>query len=252
MKLQTKIYGCHSRDEMIEAYKKELGNDLDIIYDDRENGGNAYYTIRKALLSPINEDTTHLLALPDDMQLCNNFLEKLEFIVNKFPKKIICLYPCHFNALKRVYSTPYHRVMTLAACGLVFPVQIIKEMIDWIDSCYTKYKGFTVDNLIDDTAMQAWATDYSVDMITTIPALVQHIGDNSLLGDFPIRRTNYFIDDLTEEQLKDVDWNSDEIMQWRYGSAFLLPGMGIQGIPLVSDNTRTTTFRYSSLGNTFI
>ena len=36
MKLQTKIYGCHSRDEMIEAYKKELGNDLDIIYDDRE------------------------------------------------------------------------------------------------------------------------------------------------------------------------------------------------------------------------
>lgn len=254
MKLQTKIYGCHSRDKMIEDYKKELGGNLDITYDDRENGGNAYYTIRKALLSPINEDTTHLLVLPDDMQLCNNFLEKLEFIVNKFPKKIISLYPCFCNSLGHIYNTPYHRVVILAAGGLVFPVQIIKEMIEWIDNCYTKYTRLSSDTLIDDVAIQAWAKDYSVDMITIIPALVQHIGDNSLLGDFPIRKTNFFIDDLTEEQLKDVDWNSNDILQWKYNNSnvFPLPGTKVEKIPLIPDNTRIITFRYSSLGNTFI
>ena len=52
MKLQTKIYGCHSRDEMIEAYKKELGNDLDITYDDRENGGKCLLYNPKSSIKP--------------------------------------------------------------------------------------------------------------------------------------------------------------------------------------------------------
>ena len=213
--VNIKIYGCHVRDENINKCKEVLFlSDSDIVYDDRPNGGNAYYTFRKALLEPVPEGVTHRLVLPDDMQLCSNFKERLDKLVDKFPRKVIELYPFDYNFMDELKSTPYFRVITLAACGIVFPVKIINEMIEWIDNCYTKYTNHTVENLIDDIAVQTWCDDFRVDTITTLPALVQHIGDVSLLGDFPVRRTKWFIDDLSEEEILKVNWDSDEIKEY--------------------------------------
>ena len=242
-----KIYGCHSRDENINLCKGILNlKDSDIVYDDRPTGGNAYYTFRKALLEPVPKGVTHRLVLPDDMQLCEGFQDKLEFLIDKFPKKVIELYPFDYNFLEGINPNPYYRVITLAACGIVFPVQIIKEMIDWIDTKYTKFKNTTVDVLIDDTAVQTWCNDYSVDVITTVPSIVQHIGDKSLLGDFPIRRTNYFWDDMSQEQKDSLDWNSDKIQE------FHCIGISKGGKPIFSEySIKYLGRKVSSLGDTF-
>ena len=246
--LDIKIYGCHVRDENIHLCQQALNlSDSDIVYEDRPNGGNAYYTFRRALLEPVPEGVTHRLVLPDDMKLCSNFLERLTFLVNKFPKKVIELYPFDYNFMENLGYTPYYRVITLAACGIVFPVQIIKEMVEWIDNCYTKYTGYTVDNLIDDMAVQAWCNDYRVDMITTLPSLVQHIGDVSLLGDFPVRRTKWFLDDMSEEDLEKINWSSDKIREFH-----LIPIDLFNNIKTFEEITITNySKKRSSLGDTF-
>lgn len=249
--VDIKIYGCHSRDAFIEKYKETINLDsTDIIYDDRPNGGNAYYTFRKALLQPVEEGVTHRLILPDDMQLCEGFKERLNFLVSKFPKKVLELFPFGYNALDSLSEkTPYYRTFAPSACGLVFPVQIINEMIDWIDNKYTLYHNTTVEQVIDDTAVMAWCQEFSVDMITTIPALVQHLGDDSLLGDFPIRRTNFFIEDMPEDTRAKINWESDEIKEYHPHPKKRLPD-GSYEFRLVEQTVTILNPQYSSLGIT--
>ena len=250
-KLDMKIYGCHIRDNFINNYKKTLTlKDSDIIYDDRPNGGNAYYTFRKALLQPVEEGVTHRLMLPDDMQLCEGFMDRLRFIVDKFPKKVLELFPFGYNKLTEIPGkTPYYRTFAPAACGLVFPVQIINEMIDWIDNKYTLYNNVTVDQIIDDSAVLSWCQKFSVDMITIVPALVQHLGDISLLGDFPIRRTNFFLDDMPEDVKANINWDSNEIKEYHPYPGKRLPN-GSYEFRLVEQTTTILNPQYSSLGIT--
>lgn len=260
--LDIKIYGCHSRDENIKKCMSILNlKDSDIVYDDRPKGGNAYYTFKKALTQPLEEGITHRLVLPDDMQLCEGFKERLDFIVNKFPKKIIELFPFGYEALPPLpVETPYYRTFAPSACGLVFPVQIIKEMIDWIESDYLAKTHLTVDNVIDDVAVLDWCKNFSMDMLTTIPSLVQHIGDISLLGDFPVRRTKFFYDDLTEEQKNLVNWENAKIKELhpipnRYTKTHRTPfkdknGNTLYPFDLSESKIRIVNAKQSSLGNT--
>lgn len=260
--LDIKIYGCHSRDENIKKCKDVLNlKDSDIIYDDRPKGGNAYYTFKKALTQPLEEGITHRLVLPDDMQLCEGFEEKLNFFVNKFPKKVLELFPFGYEALPFLpKDTPYLRTFAPSACGLVFPVQIINEMISWIESEYLAKTYLTVDTIIDDTAVMDWCGNFSMDMITTAPSLVQHIGDTSLLGDFPVRRTRFFYDDLTEDQKRSINWESDKIREYhpilnRYSRMHRTPFKDEDGnicypFDLQEMKVRHLNAKQSSLGNT--
>lgn len=253
--LKIRLYGTHKRDENIIKCKSQLGLfDEDIFYDDRPNGGNAWYTHKKALVAPLDEKYTHLLTLPDDMELCSNFLERCNFLVEHFPKKIIVLFPFDFNQLSVDYlGTPYYRVVTPSACGIIFPVKIINEMVKWIDGAYTKDKHLTQETIIDDTAIQYWCKNFSVDMVTTIPSLVQHIGDVSLLGDFPVRRTNKFIEDLPKETVDKINWDTKEILEYKvmFGNPLGFNSKEKGKLYLVKNPPKILNPVYSSLGNTF-
>ena len=255
MQLASRLYGMHVRDEHLLKCKNILGlSDEDIFYDDRPNGGNAWYTHRKALVAPLDEKYTHLLTLPDDIELCSNFVERCEDLINRFPKKIIPLFSMDYNSLDLDYTqSPYYRTITPFACGMIFPTKIIKEMVNWIDNAYIYHHNCTPETVIDDTAIQFWCENFSVDMITTVPSLVQHIGDVSLLGDFPVRRTNKFIEDLPKETVDKINWDTKEILEYNvmFGNPLDFNSKEKGELYLVKNPPKILNPVYSSLGNTF-
>lgn len=200
-----KIYGMHSRDEMIYNLQNQLDiKDSDVYYDDRPNGGLALYTAKKAWLSPIEPGETHRVVFPDDVEVCDNFKSICEQITTTHPDKIISLFcfegiteNSRFNNL----STPYLESKFVIGIGLIIPVEYIKPCFDWIKKTYD-------DNIADDIGIQHWAKYNNVKVITTIPSLVQHLGDDSILTpNMPIRRSKYF------EKNPSGDWANTEISQ---------------------------------------
>lgn len=89
-------------------------------------------------------------------------------------------------------------------------------------------------------------------MVTTVPSFVQHIGDDSLLGDFPIRRTNKFIEDLPKETVDKINWDTKEILEYKWYFCNPLESDSKAGILYKVENpSRILNPVYSSLGNTF-
>lgn len=206
LKIDTKIYGSLKRENLLKSLQKQLNLPRsEIFLDDRPNGGNAYYTAKKAWLAPVEEGITHRLAFPDDMKICNNFYEILYQIVKTHPEKIISLYPPSIYYKKewaKFLKTPYIYPISLAGCGVVMPIEYIEPMFKWIDKTYAD----KIDTIADDTAMENWAKKEGIKVISTVPSLVQHMGDVSLEDPSrPIRRTPFF-----EENPK-ADWSNPNI-----------------------------------------
>lgn len=207
-KLDIKIYGIHKRDNWINSQKKELSLfDNDIIYDDRPNGGKAIYACEKAWKQPIPEGVTHRLVFPDDMITCDNFVEIVTKIINTHPTCIIALFP---NAYRKIENdeifknlkSPYLKGKGFAGCGIIMPVEYIEPCFSWLHKIYRD----SFLNQIDDQAMYKWIKETNKNVINTCPALVQHIGDNSVLTpNAEVRRTAWFKQKINNNE---VQWDS--------------------------------------------
>lgn len=202
IKIITKIYGVESRRDMINATAEKLSiSEENIFLDDRPNGGSAIYTAKKAYLSD-HGSATHGIFLQDDIEVCDNFLDICYQIIETHPDKIISLFPYDYQ--KEYYrlenlNTPYVNVYTLSACGIIMPIKYIKPCFDWIKLTFD-------DNIADDTSINLWADANKVNVITTIPALIQHIGDDSIIcPDCFIRRTVYYRKNPV------ADWSNKEV-----------------------------------------
>ena len=207
MKTDVHIYGVHARDSMISAIVAKLNiPSVNVHYDDRSNGGGTLYTAKKAWLAPIPEGVTHRIALQDDVEVCDHFLDIAEQIVVAHPKSIISLFPFdfmrRFSALEEC-DTPYFEPCTLSACGIIMP-------IDYIQPCFNYIKQRYNDACDDDYGIRDWARYNGVQILTTIPALIQHLGDDSIANKgSPIRRTVYY------EQNPKANWASQKVMQYQ-------------------------------------
>lgn len=205
-KIDYRIYGTHSRDEMISEEVKALEGNCKVYYDDGDSSKDpiqrCLHTCKKSFTDKWEDDVTHICALQDDVLLCNGFTNIMEQIVSTHPDKIICLFP--FDHLKRnTYTdnlvTPYIRVTINSNVGTIIPVQYINECFEYVSK---KIKHVPSESL----CMKYYADSHGIEIITTIPSTVQHIGDSSIL--FPnakIRRTPYF--DMNPK----ADWSCTEI-----------------------------------------
>lgn len=207
MNLDVHIYGVHARDNMIAETVNKLGLDTNCVhYDDRPNGGLMMYTAKKAWLAPISNDITHRIALADDVEICNGFLEISKQIAEVHPKSIVSFFPYEFmqkNPQIENLDTPYFKVHILSGCAIMMPVEYIKPCFEYVKEEFN-------DVCADDEGIQAWADANGVQILTTIPALIQHIGDESIAnkGCF-IRRTVYY----TENPI--VNWHNKKIVEYR-------------------------------------
>jgi hypothetical protein len=198
-----KIYGVPKRNENIEKLaSKLLLSDSDIFYDDRPNGGNALYTALKVYNAPCSPDLTHRIVLQDDIEICNNFRDICNNIIATHPDKIIMLFPVD-NAIEdgvdlcELNNTPYLEASMPSGCGYILPVQHMKNFAKAVHK-----------DAIEDVALFGWARKNNILILNTVPALIQHIGDESIIyKKAPIRRTRYF------EENPIANWKSKIIIQ---------------------------------------
>lgn len=207
MSIDVHIYGVHARESMIRNTKCKLGiPDECIHYDDRPNGGWMIYTAKKAWLAPIPKGFSHRIALADDVEVCDGFMDICKQIAETHPRHIILFFPYEFmsrNPQIEGLDTPYFKAHILSGCGIMMPVEYIEPCFDFIREKFN-------DECLDDFAIQTWAQAVGVPILTTVPALLQHIGNESIAnkGCF-IRRTVYY-DEHTE-----ANWSSKKIMDYR-------------------------------------
>ena len=206
IKIDVQIYGVHDRDEMIANTVNKLGlGDECVHYDDRPGGGMMMYTAKKAWLAPLRDGQTHRVALADDVLVCEDFWNICEQIANAHPTKIISLFP--YEYMHRVpqiegHPTPYVRANILSGCAIMMPVEYIKP-------CFEYVKAVFDDNCADDEGIQAWADHNNIPIITTIPSLVQHIGDISIANKgCQIRRTVYY------EERPTANWGCEKVLRY--------------------------------------
>ena len=207
MNIDIHIYGVHARDDMIAATTSKLGLASDYIhYDDRPNGGLMMYTAKKAWLSPVSKGITHRICLSDDTEVCDDFLSIATKIAEAHPKSIISFFPYEFMRKTpevEGLDTPYLKCHILSGCGIMMP-------IEYIEPCFKYVKEHFNDTCDDDWGIQQWAKSASIEILTTIPACVQHIGDESIAnkGCF-IRRTVYY------EEKPVANWETKKVMEYR-------------------------------------
>jgi hypothetical protein len=203
MKIDIHIIGVCARQENINKTLKALNLSEDIVsYDDRPNGGACLYNAKKVYRRPVPEGVTHRVIIADDVQVCNNFIDICTQIVETHPDKLIGLFP-FFNMKKSDYAdnlkTPYVEAMLAAGMGMIIPVEHLDKCTAWIEH-------HLPEDYPEDLAVSMWCSIHKVPIINTIPAVIQHIGDDSILTPgAPIRRTVYFSEDPV------ADWTCKEV-----------------------------------------
>lgn len=176
-----KIMAHPSRRHHVLKMLDALGADEDIVvYDDRTVGGDAMYTARMAWLSPFSENTTHRLVLQDDVLLCDNFLDIVSNIVNTASNKVISLFDTIPSDLVKKKPCCYVRCNNLCGVAIIMPRIYIQDCWEWIDA----HHG---DCLCDDLMISEYCRKHGIPTYTTIPSIVQHIGDTELSSLLPAR-----------------------------------------------------------------
>lgn len=172
--IDIKIMAHPSRRDNVLKILKQLNMEENIvIYDNREIGGDALYTARKAWLSPLPSDKTHRLVLQDDILLCDNFLNIVSDIINTMKDKVISLFNLVPIEMVKNKQCCYMKYETLSGCAIIMPAIYIQECWRWIDDNSGGRKQ-------DDLLIADYCKKHNIDMFTTIPTIVQHLGDTEL------------------------------------------------------------------------
>lgn len=148
---------------------KSLGMNKSIVcWDDRPNGGDAWYTARKAWGAPITNNYTHRLVLQDDVQLCEDFIKHVTAIADRHTTHAVTLinflqpkkYPNH-------RGTPYYKVDVMVGCAIMLPVNIIGDLLKWCDE--------STDEILkphDDLMISKYCREHNILMVATLPSVL--------------------------------------------------------------------------------
>ena len=211
-KFDIHIYGMHSRDEMISKTVLKLGLSYDNVhYDDRPNGGAMLYTAKKAWFAPVGEDVTHRIALADDVEVCDGFLEICKQIIDTHPNDIISLFPSDFvlktPAIEGI-DTPYIETKKLAGCAIIMPVKYINPCFDYIRTIFN-------DECDDEIGITSFALNSGIRILTTVPSTVQHISNYSLMRNCAFEfRTVYY------DKTPIADWQNKKVVKYLFKEWF--------------------------------
>lgn len=176
-RLDVRIMAHPSRKEMVLNLLEQLDMTGDIvIWDDRENGGDAIYTAEKAWRSPLSSlDVTHRVVLQDDVIVSQNFLKICNDIINTVPNAPISLYNTFIDTspIYKARKCCYFRTYMMGGPGILMPVKYINPCWDWIN----KQRGTDTYCKCDDTMITRYMNTHNIIAYTTIPSIVQHISD---------------------------------------------------------------------------
>lgn len=204
--VEIRIRTCPARAEKAENLRNELGlPETSVFTDDRENGGNPLYMWFE-MIENIPADATHICLLDDDVEVSTGFKQIVEQMTAAHSQCAFSLFTTdlnssYFDDFITKLETPYVTCSKVFGCAVILPVSILEECFDWIrTSCDLKTAH-------DGHVMQEYLESRGIQLLTTIPGLIQHNGDESLYDPgLPIRRSARF------EKNPAADWTNRSVM----------------------------------------
>lgn len=180
--IDIRIMAHPSRAENVAAMLQTLNLSEDVVvWDDRPNGGDAMYTARKAWTAPLPKGCTHRIVFQDDADICENFIAIAEKAAEKHPREVVTF----FHMGEFLEDKRYQEYMLSVGVALMLPVDVISAWFDFVDKHIHRYcaKEILPELLKADTScLRLFLRNAHIPCITTVPTLVQHIGDVSLVG----------------------------------------------------------------------
>lgn len=179
--IDIRIMAHPSRRKNVEQILTTLSMSEDIVvWDNRENGGDAMYAASKAWTQPLPNNCTHRLVLQDDVVVCDNFLEIAEQVAEKHTMQIVSFFHCE----QYPNTVRYKHTNFLWGCAVMIPANLVPQCWEYINQIPSFHWYKHVKDIIkhDDDCIVAWAVENNIPMVNTVPSLVQHIGDDSLVG----------------------------------------------------------------------
>lgn len=205
--VEIRIRTCPARAEKADKLRKELGlPETSVFTDDRQNGGNPFYMWKK-MTENIPAEATHICLLDDDVEASSGFKTIVEQMVQAHPGCAFSLFTTdlnssYFDGFLEKTETPYVTCSKLFGCAVILPVSILEECFNWIGT------NCNLETAHDGHAVQEYLEQKGIQILTTIPGVVQHDGDVSLYDPgLPIRRTARF------EKNPDADWTAEGIAE---------------------------------------
>lgn len=178
IQIDVKITSVYSRQAYAESVKEQIQHDAVICYDDRgfNGGGDAWYNAKKTYLSCDNR-SSHLLCLQDDIKLCNNFWNIVNYCVTFMPNAIWSFF-VGWKAEQKIMlmdnsDTPFVRVRGCKTSGqaLIVPKDYIKSIVSETEQVLGDEKLYKNQ----DSRIALWCGNNEVALMTTNPMLVDHI-----------------------------------------------------------------------------
>lgn len=191
--LYVKVKTCSKRPNFAQKTINELNlSDENIWYDlreiDKQFSNKSYaWNAAKGWASFTDINCGHCMFIDDDLEFCNNFLEISEKMIKVHPDAVFGLLPFYYeNRITKQTESPYWNAGVTPGACLIIPKKYLKDVCSFMFSYCDKVCQ-------DDLLIYLWCHRNRIQTITTIPSLVQHIGDESVCDSTkPIRRTKYF------------------------------------------------------------
>ena len=178
VKVGYKISGVQERDFFIVQELKQLNllSQKDSVVQYNGITRDILSCFIRAVESYKDSDVTHVCVLQDDLELCDDFCKIVETCVGQFENAVWALF--NSRVKPNDYENPYVKIK---GCGfyapaIVFPIKYISDFKQWkIENCD--------DCFHDDVAIGEWCKRNKIEVMTTVPSLVNHLGGKiSLLG----------------------------------------------------------------------
>lgn len=192
--IDIRIFTVPEREEMAQKNQEILGVPDDHVVIDKNHEG-ALPTARKAW--SIKTDSPFVMVMNDDVELCNDFMKYCEKIITLHPDDVISLFSYKLRKRKsvrqRARRTPYVRTNEVMGQAV-----IMKK--EYIEPCLAYWK----DDFSDDVNISRWANDNKIPILTTLPTIIQHIGDDSVIDpERKIGRSDFYNPDPKDENWDD-------------------------------------------------
>ncbi len=198
--IDVRIFGVPERMDNIEKMKSRFDGNVTVVMDNEHSG--CVPTARKTWL--LHTDASHVLVLNDDVELCNDFMRVCDVIVERHPDKIITLFPAQFmsrDVLNNVggmpKNSPYVSTDRVSGAGIIMPTEYVKPCVESWDKHTTE----------DDTSIYEWAKKNGISVITTLPAILQHLNLGSQVGHCEMHTDFY-------EENPVANWENSFVTPW--------------------------------------
>lgn len=202
--ISVRLMGVPERMEHIKKLVTQLNIPEEMVFIDPEHKG-VIYNAKRAWLAETDKPFT--LVIQDDCVVCDNFLYYCNKAIRAYPKAIFSLFPFQFTSyqqlMRRGYLptvSPYVTTNLVCGCAILMPTEYVKPCIE----------SWPADAKGDDISIQYWAEKTNKCVLTTIPVMVQHIGQESVFD----KSRSLGGTDLFRKDVSGANWNNRFITPW--------------------------------------